>query len=57
MDYFGLFTLAFLMALAIAAGIGGGEIIVPVIKIMFLFVQDEASTMSQYCIFLACLTR
>jgi|JI10StandDraft_1071094.scaffolds.fasta_scaffold1178280_2 hypothetical protein len=56
-DYFGIVTLAVLMALAIAAGLGGGEIIVPVIKIIFLFVQAEASTMSQYCIFMACITR
>ena len=56
-DYFGIITLATLMALAIAAGLGGGEIIVPVIKIIFQYVQAEASTMSQYWIFMAWVTR
>lgn len=57
LDYFGVFLLAILMSLATSAGIGGGEIIVPIIKIMFDFSQKEASPISQCCIMLAGLTR
>jgi len=57
LDYVGVIVLAILMSLAIAAGLGGGEIIVPVMKILFLFVQAEASTLSQCCIMAAGFTR
>ncbi|CAI2367463.1 unnamed protein product [Moneuplotes crassus] len=56
-DYFGIVIMAILMSLSIAAGIGGGEIIVPIIKICFGFAQKEASPISQCCIMMAGITR
>jgi len=57
MDYFGIFALSSLMSLATAAGLGGGEIIVPIIKILFEFTQVEAAPLSQCCIMMAGITR
>lgn len=57
MDYIGIVVLAVLMSLATSAGIGGGEIVVPIIKIMFLFTTEEAPPLSQCCIMMAGITR
>ena len=57
MDYFGIIALSSLMSLATAAGLGGGEIVVPVIKILFEFTQEEAAPLSQCCIMMAGITR
>lgn len=45
------------MSLATAAGLGGGEIVVPVIKILFQFTQSDAAPLSQCCIMCAGITR
>lgn len=47
LDYVGIVVLSALMSLATAAGLGGGEIVVPVIKILFQFPQVEAAPLSQ----------
>lgn len=46
-----------LMSLATAAGLGGGEIVVPVIKILFEFTQKDSAPLSQCCIMMAGITR
>ena len=56
-DYIGIISLSFFATLTTSAGIGGGEIIVPTIKILFQYVQAEASTLSQCCIMMAGITR
>lgn len=39
MEFIGIFVLSALIALASAGGIGGGEIVVPTIKLFFMFSQ------------------
>ena len=39
MEFLGIFVLSALIALASAGGIGGGEIVVPTIKLFFMFTQ------------------
>lgn len=45
------------MSLATSAGLGGGEIVVPCIKIFFMFTQADSSPLSQCCIMMAGITR
>jgi uncharacterized membrane protein YfcA len=56
-DYFGIVCLMLLMSCATAAGLGGGEIVVPIIKILFAFTQADSSPLSQCCIMMAGITR
>ena len=56
-DYIGIVCLSFFATLTTSAGIGGGEIIVPTIKILFQYVQSEASTLSQWWIMMAGIAR
>ena len=39
-DYFAIICLSFVATLTTSAGIGGGEIIVPALKILFQYVQS-----------------
>lgn len=48
LDYVGIPTLSILTSLATSAGIGGGEIVVPIIKILFDCSQKEASELSTF---------
>lgn len=57
MDYFGLPWMTILMSLATAAGIGGGEIIVPMLAIFFKFNSEDAAPIAQWCIMIAGITR
>ena len=45
------------MALTSAAGIGGGVILVPAIKIFFQFNQNDAVPLAQMAVFISALTR
>ena len=49
--------LAVLIALASAGGIGGGEVIVPVVLIFFGFSLSKGVPLSQFCIFIGAATR
>ena len=57
MDYISIVCLSFFAALTTSAGIGGGEIIVPALKTLFLYIQSEASILSQCWIMMAGITR
>ena len=57
LDYIGIPWLSILMSLATAAGLGGGEIVVPCIKIFFQFTQVDSSPLAQWCIMIAGITR
>jgi len=50
-------VLAILVALTSAAGIGGGVILVPAIKIFFEFSQSDTVPLAQMCVFVSALTR
>ena len=56
-EFFGSISLAILIALCNAGGIGGGEIIVPAGMIFFMFSTKQAVALSNFCIFAASLTR
>ena len=56
-EFFGTLVLGVLIALANAAGIGGGEIIVPIIMIFFMFSAKEAAALSSFCIFTGSIVR
>ncbi|CAI2364483.1 unnamed protein product [Moneuplotes crassus] len=56
-DIVGTVIMVILMSLVTTAGIGGGEIVVPVIKILFGFSQMEASPISTCCIMMAGIIR
>ena len=56
-EFLGVALLGILVALASSGGIGGGEVIVPTIKIFFVFSQHDAVPLAQACIFMAALTR
>lgn len=56
-DYIGMISLSILMSLTTAAGLGGGEIIVPTIIILFQFQQSDTAPLSQCCIMIAGITR
>lgn len=56
-EYFGSLLLGVLIALCNAGGIGGGEIIVPIILIFFSFATKQAIALSNCCIFAGSLTR
>ena len=57
MDYIAIICLSFFATLTTSAGIGGGEIIVPTLKILFQYIQSEASILSQCWIMMAGITR
>ena len=57
LDYIGIPCLSILMSLATAAGLGGGEIVVPCIKIFFEFTQSDSAPLAQFCIMMAGITR
>jgi uncharacterized membrane protein YfcA len=50
-------TLSICISLTTAAGLGGGEIIVPIIQILFQFEQSDTAPLSQCCIMIAGITR
>lgn len=57
LEYFGVLVLVVLMTLASAGGVGGGIIIVPIVKIMFQFGTAQAVPLAQFAILCSSVAR